>query len=717
MAIHSFAPLTDQQSVNRFGKGNMLSAAYQPSQSYTPFSSPLPDVPVGNATRKYRITSPDGRRFDVTGSGSKDEALAHLQGQLGYDQSATPQTQTNPVPQYEPQKLATALRNAHDAGDVNAAKRIAGMIQAQQQSSPDLAKVKRNIQRMIDQNAPESDIDAYVASEGTTPEQLRGTPAAPEPQWGDLPGNILPSMGNAAMGFYQAIRHPIETSNAIDQMIGGGVANVNDKIYGMLPDAVSGPLRSFDNAVAPWTPFASVQMQANPQQRQQAQQVAGAVGGMMKDRYGGASNIKRTLIQDPFGAALDASALLTGGGSLAAKIPMAGNLSKGLLAAGRMTDPIALTGKALRKGSEAAGVASSYPLSIMTGASPDAIQTAYRSGKQGGEAGDAFRQNMRGREGADAVVNEARTALDAMADTRRGDYLHNMQSTHASSMQIDPTPIYSALDDLRNSLHVQPRMQPGNNAASFGPLPKGTPEEFAALDEIETLMNQWAAHPEGLTPAGLDALKQRISRMQPSPTAQNANNLRRIVTAAENAVKDSIVQAVPEYGKAMEAYATSKAATDEITKALSLGRTASIDTAAAKLKSALGGNRKTRAESLATLEANGASNLMPRIAGQQLSDVMPRGLLGKAVGSILGGSAYFNPSSLAVLPMTSPRFVGEIAHAIGRGTRHTGNVYGKGHRAVVAATVAGRGNVATDKARADAMAKAKRFNDFLAGIK
>lgn len=37
----------------------------------------------------------------------------------------------------------------------------------------DIAKVKRNIQRMIDQDAPESDIDAYVASEGVTPEELR----------------------------------------------------------------------------------------------------------------------------------------------------------------------------------------------------------------------------------------------------------------------------------------------------------------------------------------------------------------------------------------------------------------------------------------------------------------------------------------------------------------------------------------------------------------
>ena len=38
---------------------------------------------------------------------------------------------------------------------------------------PDIARVKRNIQRMKDQNAPEKDIDAYLASEGTTLEELR----------------------------------------------------------------------------------------------------------------------------------------------------------------------------------------------------------------------------------------------------------------------------------------------------------------------------------------------------------------------------------------------------------------------------------------------------------------------------------------------------------------------------------------------------------------
>ena len=44
----------------------------------------------------------------------------------------------------------------------------------------DIARIKGNISKMIAQNAPESDIDAYVASEGVSLEDLKKS-AAPEP--------------------------------------------------------------------------------------------------------------------------------------------------------------------------------------------------------------------------------------------------------------------------------------------------------------------------------------------------------------------------------------------------------------------------------------------------------------------------------------------------------------------------------------------------------
>lgn len=50
----------------------------------------------------------------------------------------------------------------------------------------DPARIKRNIKRMVDQGAPEEDIDAYLATEGVTPDALRGdAPAPQEPQSDD----------------------------------------------------------------------------------------------------------------------------------------------------------------------------------------------------------------------------------------------------------------------------------------------------------------------------------------------------------------------------------------------------------------------------------------------------------------------------------------------------------------------------------------------------
>jgi len=73
----------------------------------------------------------------------------------------------------------------------------------------DVNLVKENISKMIEQNAPESDIDQYVASEGYTPEMLQGgqQPQAPQPER-SIPANIAmgvpQGLGNAAIGAFQA---------------------------------------------------------------------------------------------------------------------------------------------------------------------------------------------------------------------------------------------------------------------------------------------------------------------------------------------------------------------------------------------------------------------------------------------------------------------------------------------------------------------------------
>lgn len=76
----------------------------------------------------------------------------------------------------------------------------------------DINLVKRNISKMIEQNAPETDIDEYVASEGYTPEMLRGDQkpkkllrtATTDSAIANTILNLPVGLGRAATGFVQA---------------------------------------------------------------------------------------------------------------------------------------------------------------------------------------------------------------------------------------------------------------------------------------------------------------------------------------------------------------------------------------------------------------------------------------------------------------------------------------------------------------------------------
>lgn len=106
----------------------------------------------------------------------------------------------------------------------------------------DTAKVKRNIQRMIDQGAPKADIDAYVAEEGLTPEALRSAPplaAAPvvTPEAAAAAeGRSLPSPAGYAAPPAAPASGPGRALQIGAQGVGRGLAD----IAGMVPDLSTG---------------------------------------------------------------------------------------------------------------------------------------------------------------------------------------------------------------------------------------------------------------------------------------------------------------------------------------------------------------------------------------------------------------------------------------------------------------------------------------------
>jgi hypothetical protein len=110
--------------------------------------------------------------------------------------------------------------------------------------------------------------------------------------------NLPASAGQFVSGVVQAVTSPLQTLTGLLDLGAGALRN-------SLPKSVSGFIDKFD---------------ADPAAAQRASEVASAVGGMYKDRYGNYESIKRTFAEDPVGTAADLSTLLTGGGAAASKL-------------------------------------------------------------------------------------------------------------------------------------------------------------------------------------------------------------------------------------------------------------------------------------------------------------------------------------------------------------------------------------------------------------
>jgi len=151
------------------------------------------------------------------------------------------------------------------------------------------------------EGATEQDAIAFAASvyKPKAPAAESGIPSARK-SYGllEVPGeaisNVPASAKRFASGLYEAVTSPIQTAKGVLDL-GAGV------LQKALPESAVNFINQFEG---------------NPAAATRAIEAANAAGGLIKDRYGSYEGIKRTLAEDPVGAAADISTLLTGGAGL-----------------------------------------------------------------------------------------------------------------------------------------------------------------------------------------------------------------------------------------------------------------------------------------------------------------------------------------------------------------------------------------------------------------
>jgi hypothetical protein len=191
-------------------------------------------------------------------------------------------------------------------------------------------------------NAPDGSIIPVDAPEGATEQDAIAfaasvyKPKAPAVQSGvpgprrsyalsEVPGqaisNVPASAKRFAGGLYEAVTSPIQTVKGVLDIGAGALQKV-------LPESAVNFINQFEG---------------NPAAATRAIEAANAAGGLIKDRYGSYEGIKRTLAEDPVGAAADLSTLLTGGSMATARV--APGVSRSLQAASVATNPLSVITK------------------------------------------------------------------------------------------------------------------------------------------------------------------------------------------------------------------------------------------------------------------------------------------------------------------------------------------------------------------------------------
>jgi SLT domain-containing protein len=370
----------------------------------------------------------------------------------------------------------------------------------------------------------------------------------------------------------------------------------------------------------------------------------------------------------PLGEALASGGIRAGGAGLGTRAA-GGAITGGASAA--LVDPNsavegALIGGALPgvvRGAAAVGsgarTALKNLLGASTGTSAETVSAAYRAGQKGATS---FLDNMRGNAEFDDIVGAAKAGLSKMHADKAAEYRNGMLDIKADKSVLDFKPITDAVKSIQD-------------LGSF----KGVPinkNAAGTVDDIAKTVSDWRRlNPsEYHTPEGLDALKRAIGDIRDATDFGTPG--RRAADSVYNAVKAEISKQAPTYSKVMKDYELASKELTEITKTLSLGDKAAKDTAIRKLQSLMRNNAQTsygnRLNLASQLEQKGGVDLQSSIAGQAMNTWLPRGMTGaitKGGGLFLAGNAVVNPatlSTLALMPATSPRVVGEGAYQLGR---------------------------------------------------
>lgn len=321
----------------------------------------------------------------------------------------------------------------------------------------------------------------------------------------------------------------------------------------------------------------------------------------------------------------------------------------------------------IMKAKDLASNVATQALGASTGEGGTTVKTALQSAMESGDSRAAFKEALRGNVTPESIVDDSYKALDNVNAARAQAYQEQLAKISDNTKSYEITPVLKELDNQLDGFGIT-KGEKGSldfSRSKFALDPAAQND----INKIVDYVKNYGSKTGDRTAVGLDNLKQVLSGYY-SPNSDYRAFVQGIKSSIWNPAKpeSSVLGQVPGYGKLTGDYQISSDLIDDLKKSLSLGGKAATDTTFKKLISALKDNNPIRNSLIKELNANSGSRLLPHLAGSDMSQFLPGGLIGtlEKAGGLYGIFTGAGLSALLpLLTVASPRVVGEFINALG----------------------------------------------------
>lgn len=305
----------------------------------------------------------------------------------------------------------------------------------------------------------------------------------------------------------------------------------------------------------------------------------------------------------------------------------------------------------------------------LTGTSAETMEQAFNAARTGGKELEQFTSALRGKTTPEALVNATRENISKISTQRQ--QLFRQTLDELGDTVVDTSPAKSSfIENLSKAgIQIGDKNILNFNSSKLKLVPSAQTKIQTAWQEVSNLPDQVAL-------GNLDTTRQAIKALTLAGDDPSANLANKLLDDAVRGVRKA-GESVEGYGQMLDNFGETSQFLDELERGLSVGDRKTIDDAYRRMATALKTNNEQRKALVKELDDATDGAILSTIAGQQLSEALPRGIF-RQIAAGLGGISIvtggLSPQLIPALVFASPRVAGEFVRALGIGANKASKV-------------------------------------------